>query len=244
LANEVVKKVRVPSQSLPPVTIPSIAGINIISVISKTDDVSGAKVYEYTTSEDHNFVVGDSVIISEVDPDLFNAENIVIYSVPTPNTFQTLGPSTSTLYFSGGIVSKTYGNYIVRYRIISEDRNRVSHWSPLYILSPYIAGYEADQGITVQVVNSILSVTWDIPANSSLKDFDVYVAWGVGATIPGSNEGVGVYTYQATVSGNFFSMPVPDSSYTRVSVAIQTRTYPRKFWPDVVIARSSVINMI
>lgn len=28
------------------------------------------------------------------------------------------------------------GQYLVRYRIVSEDRNRRSHWSPIYYIDP------------------------------------------------------------------------------------------------------------
>lgn len=236
-----IKKIRIPKESLPPVIIPSETAIGIISVISTVN--SGVPVYRYTTDQNHGFSQGDAVNISGIDPAIFNIENVVIYSVPTSNTFELLGATSSTVYVSGGDVYKTAGSYIIRYRIVSEDRNRISHWSPQYSLSPVSATSAADDGIFLQTANGTLSVTWDIPANSTLKDFDVYVAWGTGVTQPGVNEGVGSYTYQATVSGNFFSMPIPDVGYTRVSVAIQTRTYPRKYWPEIVSAKTSVIDI-
>ena len=236
-----IKKIRIPKESLPPVIIPSETTVGILSVISTVNN--GVPVYRYTTDQNHGFSQGDAVNISGIDPAIFNIENVVVYSVPTLNTFELLGATTSTAYVSGGVVYKTIGSYIVRYRIVSEDRNRISHWSPQYSLSPVSTTKAADDGIFLQTANGTLSVTWDIPANSTLKDFDVYVAWGTGTTQPGVNEGVGSYTYQATVSGNFFSMPIPDVGYTRVSVAIQTRTYPRKYWPEIVSAKTSVIDL-
>jgi hypothetical protein len=34
------------------------------------------------------------------------------------------------------------GQYLVRYRIVSEDRNRRSHWSPIYYIDPISSGDE------------------------------------------------------------------------------------------------------
>ena len=33
-------------------------------------------------------------------------------------------------------ISSVDEGYTIRYRIISEDRNRVSHWSPVYLVVP------------------------------------------------------------------------------------------------------------
>lgn len=63
------------------------------------------------------------------------------------------------------IGSETEG-YTLRYRIISEDRNRTSHWSPVYLIVPnftYIPGQ-----INFNSANQIASFTWD--AVSILKD--------------------------------------------------------------------------
>ena len=63
------------------------------------------------------------------------------------------------------ISSDTEG-YSVRYRVISEDKNRVSHWSPLYLIKPeytQVAG-----SIKFSFANQIASFTWD--SVTSLKD--------------------------------------------------------------------------
>lgn len=56
------------------------------------------------------------------------------------------------------INSETEG-YSIRYRIISEDRNRVSHWSPIYVVVPdytYVPGT-----IEFNSANQVASFTWD-----------------------------------------------------------------------------------
>ena len=39
--------------------------------------------------------------------------------------------------------------YILRYRFISEDKNRTSHWSPTFVTNP----------VTIESVNGALSIT-------------------------------------------------------------------------------------
>jgi hypothetical protein len=59
------------------------------------------------------------------------------------------------------ISSETEG-YSIRYRIVSEDRNRVSHWSPVYLLVPeytYVPGT-----IEYNSANQVASFKWD-PVN-------------------------------------------------------------------------------
>lgn len=56
------------------------------------------------------------------------------------------------------ISSETEG-YSIRYRIISEDRNRVSHWSPVYLVIPdytYVPGT-----INFSSGGQVASFTWD-----------------------------------------------------------------------------------
>jgi len=63
------------------------------------------------------------------------------------------------------------GEYIVRYRIISDDRNRTSAWSPIYVLDakPFISEVEGN----VLVTGQNISITWDdLNARSS---YDVFV---------------------------------------------------------------------
>lgn len=63
-------------------------------------------------------------------------------------------------------ISSINQGYSIRYRIISEDRNRASHWSPVYLIIPnytYIPGQ-----INFNSANQIASFTWD--AVTILKD--------------------------------------------------------------------------
>ena len=73
----------------------------------------------------------------------------------------------------------------IRYRIISEDKNRLSHWSPIISIDPqyvYVPG-------NIEIVSSgITTVVWD-PVTIKIgtttirqaKDYDVWVKWSKAA---------------------------------------------------------------
>ena len=68
------------------------------------------------------------------------------------------------------------GEYLLRYRIISEDKNRASHWSPVYKLdaTPFIEQVSGDLQI-----NSASGVT-AIWGDTNLKSlYDIFVSFGI-----------------------------------------------------------------
>lgn len=84
------------------------------------------------------------------------------------------------------IVNNQVGGYAVRYRIISDDKNRVSHWSPTYYID---ADYSYVNGNISTPVKSgtTISVAWDKVeikkgANSigKIRDYEVWVRWDKG----------------------------------------------------------------
>lgn len=138
--------------------------------------------------------------------------------------------------------------YIVRYRIISEDRNRISHWSPQFAISPVPLDLEAaqDQNVVLQVIGESLIAKWNVSAQAqeefaknpslALSSYDIYVAWG------SQQDSVGTLEYFATVSGNYISIP-KETSALAARVVVQNMTYPRQYLPRVVIADSNVFNL-
>ena len=65
--------------------------------------------------------------------------------------------------------------YIIRYRVVSEDKNRVSHWSQfLKIPGPPIASEGPSGGINVSIED--ISVSWfDSPKRGS---YDIFIRYG------------------------------------------------------------------
>jgi hypothetical protein len=100
--------------------------------------------------------------------------------------------------------------YDVRYRIVSEDKNRTSHWSPIINIDPqytYVSG-------NISIVSSaITTVAWDTVTvkigNNVIrqaKDYDVWVKW---SKAPGDGD----WNYIQRVSGNSISLVHPSTFY-------------------------------
>lgn len=140
--------------------------------------------------------------------------------------------------------------YVVRYRIISEDRNRISHWSPQFEISPVPVldpeELSLPQNISLEVVGDSIVTKWNTSAQAQeefaknpsleLSSYDIYVAWGSQA---GS---VGTLNYFATVSGNYAIIP-KDPTALAVRIVIQNMTYPRQYVARSAIADSNVFDL-
>jgi len=98
-------------------------------------------------------------------------------------------------------------NYDVRYRIISEDKNRLSHWSPINKLSSTTTlsevGFDPLNPSTTSIPHTveikkssgIAEIVWTMPSlliinpteeekklqleQSSINEFDVYISWKI-----------------------------------------------------------------
>ena len=122
--------------------------------------------------------------------------------------------------------------YVVRFRILSEDRNRTSHWSPQYLIQPNQLELQDNFGITLSSTGGFIELTWDVEPGSS-QSYDVWLAWG-------SQEGsTGLPQYKATINGNYVAVPIP-SGMVSVQAFIQNMSVPRKFLPSLVIAQSGI----
>jgi hypothetical protein len=148
-------------------------------------------------------------------------------------------------------ISAEYEKYVVRYRIISEDRNRISHWSPQHEISPASIDLESTEAedrsnISISVAGALLVIRWNTSAwaqeeflknpSIELSSYDIYLGWGDNevATEP--------VQYYATSSGNYITIPV-ESGKQSVRVVVQTLTYPRAYSTKVAIADSKVFSL-
>lgn len=112
-----------------------------------------------------------------------------------------------------------FNGYALRYRIISEDKNRTSHWSQQIRLEPnysYVVG-----NVSVSKQGSIASIVWD-PVTIKIGDnlirraseYDIWVKWG--------RSGQGDWIYKERVTTTSISLVIP-STYT-VDGVVQAQT--------------------
>jgi hypothetical protein len=123
-------------------------------------------------------------------------------------------------------------SYNVRYRLISEDRNRVSHWSNIYNLESPIITPITEYAIVVTNADDLVTVTWNLNQVPETAYFDVWVKW-VGTHA----ESLYPWQYLATITDNQYAMVfptnIPDPTGgtelpKKIRVAVQRPTYPKE----------------
>lgn len=102
--------------------------------------------------------------------------------------------------------------YILRYRFISEDKNRTSHWSPVYKIIAEDTPEEILNSIIIDTNNKVINLAWE--PQSSIQEYFLYVKWNNGE-----------WQYYAKTPQTNYSI-VYDSSKTYINVAVQTSTIP------------------
>lgn len=116
--------------------------------------------------------------------------------------------------------------YIFRYRIVSEDKNRTSQWSPINIV--------LDNSITsvagaVLGIGSIVSVVWGDELNR--PKYDVFVGFdGATATYHGTTP---IHSYQFIKTGT-----------TNVRVIIQVESSEKTLNANLQIYNSGLVSLV
>lgn len=102
--------------------------------------------------------------------------------------------------------------YIVRYRIVSQDQNRYSHWSPIYnINAPAIDKDEIDGSITFSETTRQITVGW---TNEAKGPYDVFYRLDGGA-----------WQYLAKTSSTSYQYFVRSTTFGDFDFRIQVASY-------------------
>ena len=123
-------------------------------------------------------------------------------------------------------------SYNVRYRLISEDRNRISHWSKIYnLVSPIITPI-TEYALVITNSHDLVTVTWNADQAPETAYFDVWVRW-----VGNHAESNYPWQYLATTIDNQYAMVFPTSIPDptggtelpkKIRVAVQRPTYPKE----------------
>jgi hypothetical protein len=123
--------------------------------------------------------------------------------------------------------------YFVRYRVVSNDKNRSSHWSPYYFLPngviPKVLCSVTVTGTSIKVINMVwrhprISNDADADEISIFKEYDVYIKTNLSDK----------WSHLDTVSATSFTTLVP-SGVTSFQVAVQVPVYPKTYSPEAAI---------
>jgi hypothetical protein len=123
------------------------------------------------------------------------------------------------------------GQYLLRYRIISEDKNRTSHWSPIYEID--VRAFIEQVSGDLQISNGSLAITtiWD--ASYIASSYDVFVSFGIynvgTATIAWGN-----YAYHGSSDSTSYSFLRP-AAVTDIRVKIQLAGIEKQVNPTLTI---------
>jgi hypothetical protein len=122
--------------------------------------------------------------------------------------------------------------YLVRYRIISEDRNRLSHWSPIYKISA--ADRITEVSSSIDITGNNITITWDDENDRS--SYDIFVRFGVydeaTESIAWDN-----YFYHGTSPIHTYSL-LKESGYTDISIVVQAEGIVKEINSILKVAES------
>ena len=131
-------------------------------------------------------------------------------------------------------VNATSSSYNIRYRIVSEDRNRFSEWSPIVQLAaPAIS--LLTYSVSVNNTDLIITAVWNPNPSLALTSYDVFVRW------IGDNNTDTLTNYPWTFAANtlnnnhLFSVPptIPNvvgggtEDVKKIQIALQRSSYQR-----------------
>lgn len=109
--------------------------------------------------------------------------------------------------------------YILRYRFISEDKNRTSHWSPAYKINAQDTAQEILNSMIVNTNDKIINLVWQ-PQNN-VSEYHIYVWWNNDLDENGDPD----WQYYAATTSTNYSIVYPTSK-TYVKIAVQVKTIP------------------
>jgi len=126
--------------------------------------------------------------------------------------------------------------YLVRYRVVSEDRNRLSHWSPIVLVQPEYDFVVGTTSIGNSPGSGHINLIWDpvrIEKDGALirneTEYDVWLKWDTG-------DG-GDWIYGKRVVGNSSIFIIPSTYFVG---GVDQLTAPTSFNAEVYLKGSPI----
>lgn len=120
-------------------------------------------------------------------------------------------------------------NYAVRFRVVSEDKNRSSHWSIKYTV-PLPDVTEIDYRIAVDQSHDMVTAVW-VPEAGTKSEFDVYIKWD---SEP--------WQFVSTVFTTTYSTIIKTGA-NHVQIAVQVPTFPKQRYAGSTLFESTQENV-
>lgn len=125
--------------------------------------------------------------------------------------------------------------YNIKIRLVSQDRNRSSFWTPLYTVeAPAVTEITYNLHVVNTGSGKVVNVSWDDPNGG--REYDVYVKWYMTSGDPSA-----AWAYKGTTSTNSYTLIDPSAHSFQVSV--QKMTYPKTYSSRYSLFTSAVTNL-
>jgi len=168
-----------------------------------------------------------------------NIKKVVIPKSQLPSLLKTPMFDSTTANNSVPTHNITYG-YNVRYRIVSEDKNRTSHWSAIYNIdgkdqvpvANLTYSYVKETVTTSTGTNTALRISWEIPITLGINTFDIFV-----------KKNSGSYLYYGTSYTNTYVVTRSTSLETSITILVQTPTYPKEITVGAKLFETAAITV-
>jgi hypothetical protein len=148
---------------------------------------------------------------------------------------------TTTLNESLNREEVTALHYDFRYRVVSEDKNRFSHWSEIVrypmpdVTTPFPFTDTNRFSISKPTGTDVINAVWSFPGDAEspsdyvkffrdTTQYDVWVRWNNNNTTDLEDPGWDEWEFETTVSSNNFSILKRDGDVKRIEIAIQIPT--------------------
>jgi hypothetical protein len=132
-------------------------------------------------------------------------------------------------------------HYDFRYRVVSEDKNRFSHWSEIIrypmpdVTTPFPFTDTNRFSISKPTGTDVINAVWSFPGDAEspsdyvkffrdTTQYDVWLRWNNNNTTDLNNVGWTEWEFETTVSSNNFSILKKDGDVKRIEIAIQIPT--------------------
>jgi hypothetical protein len=126
-------------------------------------------------------------------------------------------------------------SYAVRFRLITEDGNKLSYWSPIFFVSPdfeYVSGE-----IDIAKVSNHVNIIWDavrIEKNGvfvdQAREYDIWLRWS-------KNNDQGDFIYKERVQGTSTSFIIPSTYFIN---EVNQETAPNRLTIEIFLTASPI----
>jgi hypothetical protein len=120
-------------------------------------------------------------------------------------------------------------SYIIRYRFISDDKNRTSHWSPQHEISSN-AITQVQYSASTSPDKNVITLVWNLLDH--ISSYDVFVSWDSGA-----------WEFLTTTSTNSL-VTMKKAGKTSVKFSVQVSSFPRQQYDNSNIFVTDTIDLV